>query len=62
MGLTVLRELSSFFARGATSNPLLASFATLIALLVWINLPTQVILISSCYFIVAAGRPNQVEH
>lgn len=56
VGLVVLQELSSLFVRGATSNPLLASFASLIALLIWFNLSAQVILISSCYIIVATAE------
>lgn len=56
VGLSVLQELSSFFVRGATSNPLLATFATLIALLIWLNLSAQVILIASCYIIVATAE------
>jgi membrane protein len=51
LGLTVLQELSSLFVGGAASNPLLASFASLIALLLWFNLSAQVILISSAYII-----------
>lgn len=53
VGLVVLQELSGLFVRGATSNPLLASFAALIALLLWINLSAQVILIA-CSFIITA--------
>lgn len=49
VGLTVLQQLSGLFVGGATSNPLLASFAALIALLLWINLSSQVILIASAY-------------
>lgn len=56
VGLTILQELSSLFVKGATSNPLLASFATLIALLIWFNLSAQAILISSCYIIVATAE------
>lgn len=56
VGLTALQELSSLFVKGATSNPLLASFAALIALLIWFNLSAQVILVSSCYIIVAAAE------
>ena len=52
-GLTVLQELSSLFVRGAAANPLLASFAALIALLIWFNLSAQVILIASSYIITA---------
>lgn len=52
IGLVVLQELSSLFVGGASSNPLLATFASLIALLLWLNLSTQVILIASAYIIV----------
>ncbi|MFS0867736.1 YihY/virulence factor BrkB family protein [Microbacterium sp. 179-B 1A2 NHS] len=51
IGLTVLQQLSSLFVGGASSNPLLASFASLIALLLWINLSSQVILIASSYIV-----------
>ncbi|WP_435749313.1 YihY/virulence factor BrkB family protein [Microbacterium sp. PMB16] len=50
-GLVVLQQLSSMFVGGATSNPLLASFASLLALLIWLNFSTQVMLIA-CAFIV----------
>lgn len=46
-GLLVLQELSGLFVSGATSNPLLGTFASLIALLLWFNLSSQVILIAS---------------
>ena len=49
VGLTVLQQLSGLFVGGATSNPLLATFASLIALLLWINLSSQVILIACAY-------------
>lgn len=55
-GLTVLQELSSLFVRGATSNPLLVSFAALIALLIWFNLSAQVILLACTYIIVATNE------
>ncbi|SFR79310.1 deazaflavin-dependent oxidoreductase, nitroreductase family [Agromyces sp. CF514] len=51
VGLTVLQELSGLFVGGATSNPLLASFGALIALLLWLNLSAQVILLASSYII-----------
>ncbi|QZY51832.1 YihY/virulence factor BrkB family protein [Leucobacter tenebrionis] len=51
LGLTVLQELSGLFVRGATANPLLGTFAALIALLLWFNLSAQVILIASSYII-----------
>lgn len=47
VGLLVLQELSSLFVGGAKSNPLLASFASLLALLLWLNLSSQVILLAS---------------
>lgn len=52
-GLVVLQQLSSLFVGGATSNPLLTSFASLLALLIWLNLSTQVMLLA-CAFIVTA--------
>ncbi|ALJ20839.1 YihY/virulence factor BrkB family protein [Microbacterium sp. No. 7] len=51
LGLTVLQQLSGLFVGGAASNPLLASFASLIALLLWINLSVQVILIATAYVV-----------
>lgn len=57
-GLTVLQQLSGLFVGGATSNPLLASFASLIALLLWLNLSSQVILIATA-FIVTGVREDQ---
>lgn len=58
VGLVVLQELSSLFVRGATANPLLASFAALIALLLWFNLSAQVILIASSYIITATAESH----
>ena len=49
VGLTVLQQLSGLFVGGASSNPLLATFSSLIALLLWINLSSQVILIACSY-------------
>ena len=51
IGLSVLQQLSSLFVAGAGNNPLLASFASLIALLLWFNLSAQVILIAGAYII-----------
>ncbi|MET0782991.1 MAG: YihY/virulence factor BrkB family protein [Leifsonia flava] len=51
IGLTVLQVLSSLFVGGATSNPLLASFGSIIALLLWLNLSSQVILIAGAYIV-----------
>lgn len=51
VGLTVLQQLSGLFVGGATSNPLLVSFAALIALLLWFNLSAQVILIATALIV-----------
>lgn len=51
VGLTVLQALSGLFVGGASANPLLASFASLIALLLWFNLSAQVILIAAAYIV-----------
>ncbi len=58
VGLLVLQELSSLFVGGATSNPLLASFASLLALLIWMNLSTQVILIACAYITTGAEEAH----
>ncbi|PJI55380.1 hypothetical protein CTI14_05350 [Methylobacterium radiotolerans] len=52
-GLIVLQQLSGLFVGGATSNPLLASFASLLALLIWLQLSTQVILVACAYIVTA---------
>lgn len=51
LGLTVLQVLSGLFVGGARANPLLASVGSLIALLIWLNLSSQVVLIASAYII-----------
>ena len=51
IGLIVLQQLSGLFVGGARANPLLASFAALIALLLWFNLSSQVVLISAAYIL-----------
>jgi membrane protein len=56
VGLTVLQQLSSLFVAGAGANPLLASFASLIALLLWFNLSSQVILIAGAYIITSVDE------
>lgn len=58
LGLTVLQQLSTLFVGGASSNPLLATFASLIALLLWFNLSAQVILIAGSYIIVSAREDS----
>ncbi|MCT9821621.1 YihY/virulence factor BrkB family protein [Microbacterium sp. W1N] len=65
LGLTVLQTLSGLFVGGASSNPLLASFAALIALLLWVNLSAQVILIATAYIVegaLEAGDRVRVRH
>ena len=52
-GLLVLQQLSNLFVGGARANPLLASFAALIALLLWLNLSAQVLLYAGSYIITA---------
>jgi membrane protein len=49
LGLLALQELSSLFVGGASNNPLLASFASLIALLLWVNFSILVVLYAACY-------------
>ncbi len=56
VGLIALQQLSSLFVSGAGSNPLLASFASLIALLLWLNLSAQVILIAGAYIITSVDE------
>lgn len=58
VGLVVLQQLSGLFVGGAGSNPLLATFASLIALLLWLNLSTQVILIAGAYITVATEEDH----
>ena len=62
VGLTGLQELSSLFVGGATSNPLLASFGSLIALLIWFNLSSQVILIAAAYIITGIDEEHDRVH
>jgi membrane protein len=62
VGLVVLQQLSGLFVGGATSNPLLASFAALIALLLWVNLSAQVILIAAAYVIVGVEEQHDRVH
>lgn len=62
LGLTGLQELSSLFVSGAMSNPLLASFGSLIALLLWFNLSAQVILIAGAYIITGVDDEQDRVH
>lgn len=61
-GLLVLQELSSLFVRGASANPLLASFASLVALLLWVNLSAQVILFACSYIWVGVQEQHDRVH
>ncbi|WP_193598583.1 YhjD/YihY/BrkB family envelope integrity protein [Microbacterium sp. YJN-G] len=54
--LLVLQELSGLFVGGARANPLLASFASLLALLLWLNLSAQVILFASAFIVVSVAE------
>jgi len=58
VGLVVLQQLSGLFVGGASSNPLLATFASLIALLLWLNLSSQVILIAGAWITVATEEDH----
>lgn len=55
-GLGVLKVLGSALLGGASSNPLLASFAIIIGLLIWFNLVCQVILLAAAW--IATGMPE----
>ena len=52
IGLGVLKALGSSLLGGATNNPLLASFAVIIGLLIWFNLICQVILLGAAWIAV----------
>jgi len=58
IGLTVLQQLSGLFVRGASANPLLTSFAALIALLLWFNLASQVVLIASTWILIGVAEDH----
>jgi membrane protein len=52
--LVVLQALGSSLLGGATRNPLLASFAVIVGLMVWFNLVCQVTLIGATWIAVSA--------
>jgi membrane protein len=54
VALGALKALGSTLLGGATSNPLLASFAVIIGLLIWFNLICQVILLGASWIAVSA--------
>lgn len=55
VALGVLKVLGTALLGGASTNPLLASFAVIIGLLIWFNLVCQVILIGSAWIAVGAS-------
>ncbi|MEV8254542.1 YihY/virulence factor BrkB family protein [Rhodoglobus sp. NPDC076762] len=54
VALGALKFGGGFLLEGATRNPLLASFAVIIGLLIWFNLICQIILIGSAWIAVSA--------
>ncbi|MEO6827853.1 MAG: YihY/virulence factor BrkB family protein [Microbacteriaceae bacterium] len=52
VGLGILKALGSALLGGASRNPLLASFAVIIGLLIWFNLVCQVILLAASWIAV----------
>ncbi|GAA1948855.1 YihY/virulence factor BrkB family protein [Microbacterium deminutum] len=58
VALTVLQQLSFLFVGAVSRNPIYASFASLIALLVWLNLSAQVILIAGAYIITGVAEES----
>jgi membrane protein len=52
--LGVLKAVGASLLGGASSNPLLASFAVIIGLLIWFNFVCQVILIGAAWVVVSA--------
>jgi len=59
-GLGVLKVLGSLLLGGASSNPLLASFAVIIGLLIFFNLVCQVILIAAAWIAVGVNDAHIV--
>ncbi|MCV0333304.1 YihY/virulence factor BrkB family protein [Microbacterium sp.] len=62
LGLLALQELSGLFVGGATSNPLLTSFASLLALLIWLNFSAQVMLFACAYIVTAEEEKSDRVH
>jgi membrane protein len=54
VGLGVLKALGASLLSGASRNPLLASFAAIIGLLIWFNLVCQLILLGAAWVSVTA--------
>lgn len=55
LALGVLKVLGSLLLGGASSNPLIASFAVIVGLLIWFNLACQVILVCAAWVVVSAS-------
>ncbi len=55
LALGLLKILGTALLGGATNNPLLASFAVIIGLLIWFNLVCQVILVGAAWIAVGAS-------
>ena len=55
LALGVLKVLGTSLLGGATHNPLLASFAAIIGLLIWFNFVCQVVLIGAAWIAVSAS-------
>jgi membrane protein len=51
----VLKVLGNALLGGASRNPLLASFAVIIGLLIWFNLISQVILLSASWIAIGVA-------
>lgn len=58
LALAVLKVLGSALLGGASSNPLLASFAVLIGLLIWFNLINRVVLLSAALMATGASTAD----
>lgn len=62
VGLAGLQLLSALFVGAAAANPLLASFTALVALLLWLNLSSQVILLAGAYIVTGVDEEHDRVH
>lgn len=63
VALVIMSSLSGLLLRGASKNPLLASFVVFVALLIWFNLICQVILLAASWIAVGmADRGISARH
>lgn len=60
VALTVIQSLGSLLLGGATRNPLLATFAVFIGLLIWFNLISRIILITAAW-VGEIRKPSLIE-